>query len=82
MKIAAAILGSIVVVVVAWAAAMWICIYVGGTLYPENIHNAISLCGVIFVGPLAGIVTAVFACRYIKKLIRANGQPIEMHITG
>lgn len=75
MKVAAAFIISFVAVLLVWTAVVWGCVFLGAAVYPDSIHNPISMLGVMAFGTVAGILTAVVAFRYFKKRLRTASRP-------
>ena len=48
---------------VSWVVLMWIFIWVGHAIYPNDIHNLIAQAGVLVVGPIGGITSGLLTYR-------------------
>jgi hypothetical protein len=67
MKRVALLLICAVAGVIAWITVMWGLIFLGHLLYSDDIHNWISIAGVVLIGPVAGIFIAYLAYRIGRK---------------
>ena len=52
---------------VSWFAVMWMFIWLGHVIYPDNIHNLIAQAGILLIGPLGGITVGVLTLRRWRK---------------